>query len=643
MGAWQVTEIATVTDRGPTVKYLWPLLLIWSVPLPCQAQAPLAVPAAQSIEQLQQQLQSVLRDTHTPGAAVAIVHRDGPEWVAGLGLADVGARRPATAATLFRIGSASKAFTSLAMLQLVAAGELSFDDPVRKLAPEVWFENRWEATDPVRIVNLLEHTTGWDDAHLRELAKDAPGMGLREALDYDHHSRMSRWRPGTRMAYCNSGAAVAAYIVEKITGQRFEDYVAQHLFAPLGMRTASYFQPPSPLAVTLYHSDGKTPFVYANILLRPAGAVNASANDMASYLAFYLNRGSVGGQQVLPVAAIDRMESPLSTWAARQGLKDGYGLGNYWSIHDGFIYHGHNGGMEGGLTNVAYLPDAGVGYFFSINSGSAEAYHKFDQLLRAYITRSLPKPAVPAPAPVPAAAAQFAGWYEYDSSRIQVLHFLEQLLGLTRIQLRDGKLLASYLGTSGEPYVPVSGMLFRRAATDEPADPVATVALLGPNADGRFIQFGTTTTLRRVSAWVGILQLVLTALALLAMISILIYAPFWILGGLSRRRRRPAERAMRLWPLVAVLSVIGFVVTVMASGEDAIERLGNLTGYSAMIFVFTVLFAVAAIVGAVAAWRAPPTLVRRWVRVYSLLVCAALLISAAYLAWWGVIGLRTWT
>jgi hypothetical protein len=106
--------------------------------------------------------------------------------------------RAATSETLFRIRSTSKAFVSLAILMLADQGKLSLDDPVRKLPPEVWFENRWEADDPVRVVHLLEHTTGWHDMHLREYAKDAPGsMGLREALDYDHHSReasmMSGW------------------------------------------------------------------------------------------------------------------------------------------------------------------------------------------------------------------------------------------------------------------------------------------------------------------------------------------------------------------------------------------------------------------------------------------------------------------
>src|SRR6516164_3415433 len=246
---------------------------------------------AQSIAELQQQLEKILKDKHVPGVSVAIVKRDGPEWVTGLGLADVASGTRATADTQFRIGSTSKAFASLSILKLANEGKLSLLDPAHKLVPEVWFENRWEATDPVLVVDLLEHTTGWDDLHLREYAKEAPAtMGLREGLDYDHHSRISRWRPGTRMAYCNSGPAVAAYVVEKVTGERFEDYVQQNFFDPIGMKTATYFEPKSGLT-NLYHADGKTPYPYWHILYRPSGAINASAKDMASYVQFFLNRG----------------------------------------------------------------------------------------------------------------------------------------------------------------------------------------------------------------------------------------------------------------------------------------------------------------------------------------------------------------
>src|SRR3954463_12262476 len=89
--------------------------------------------AAQSISELQQQLQKVLSDTHTPGVSVAIVHRDGPEWVTALGKADVASNRDATAWTLFRIGSTSKAFASLSILKLAREGKLSLEDPIHKL------------------------------------------------------------------------------------------------------------------------------------------------------------------------------------------------------------------------------------------------------------------------------------------------------------------------------------------------------------------------------------------------------------------------------------------------------------------------------------------------------------------------------
>jgi len=597
---------------------------------------------AQSIAELQQQLEKLLKDTHTPGVSVAIVHREGPEWIAGLGESDVARHRATTPDTLFRIGSTSKAFASLSILMLAEQGKLSLDDPVRKLAPEVWFENRWEASDPVRVVNLLEHTTGWDDMHLHEYAVDAPpSLGLREALDSYHRSRISRWPPGTRMAYCNSGPPVAAYIAEKIIHQRFEDFVQQNLFLPIGMKTATYFPPPEGTATTLYHPDGKTPYPYWNIVYRPAGSINASACDMAAYVQFYLDRGKVNGVQIVPAADIDRMENPASTWAAKDGLKSGYGLSNYWSIHEGFVYHGHDGGVNGGLTEMAYMPEYGVGYFYSINSGNGDAFSRVGKTIRAYVTAKLQQPALPPLASLPPGAAEWAGWYEPDSPRNEMTHFLERVAGLGVVSFKDGKLLTSNLGDLNEAFVPVSGRQFRHVPKKEAAEPAASLALLTPSTEGRFIEVGTFV-LKQVPAWLAFLEIALTAFVALSVVSILIYAPFWILGGLSRKRRRPQERAMRVWPLVAVLSLVSVVVIFILCGNDLIARLGNLTAWSLALFLVTIMFAVASVASAIALWLAPAGTVRRGVRGYSIAVTFALLITTAYLAYWGVIGLRTW-
>jgi CubicO group peptidase (beta-lactamase class C family) len=596
---------------------------------------------AQSIAELRQQLEKILADTHTPGMSVAIVHRDGPEWVAGLGKSNVAANQAATDETLFRIGSTSKAFASLSILKLVNEGKLSLQDPVRKLAPEIWFENRWEATDPVRVVDLLEHTTGWDDMHMREYAKNAKGMTLRGGLDYDNHSRTSRWRPGTRMAYCNSGPPVAAYIVEKITGQRFEDYVTQNFFLPIGMKTATYFEQPSPQLTTLYHPDGKTPFPYWNILLRPAGSINASAKDMAAYVEFYLNRGAVNGTEIMPAASIDRMETPTRAWQAQEGLKTGYGLSNYTSFYDGFVYHGHDGGVDGGLTDMAYLPEYGVGYSYSINAGNGAAFGKIGDAIRAYVTRGLAKPVVPAAAALPADAQQYAGWYESASPRNQFTYFLERLAALQRVRFANGNLLISSLSQIDQPFVPTSGEQFRYLPKKGSPEALATAILLKPNAEGRFVYIGGT--LKRIPTWLAFSEIALVAWFLLAVLSILLYAPFWMIGGCFKRRRRPAERAMRLWPLIAVLSLLAFVACAIAAGNDAIARLGSLTVWSFGLTVTTLIFALASLASAVALWQARRQEIRRCVRWHSIAVTSALLIAAAYLAYWGVIGIRTWS
>ena len=596
---------------------------------------------AQSTEELRQRLEAILKDTHTPGVSVAIVHKGGPEWIAGLGIADVAGHRPNTPETLFRIGSTSKAFAAMSILMLAGQGKLSLDDPVHKLAPEVWFENRWGTTDPIRVVHLLEHTTGWDDLHFREYAKQAPDtMSLHEGLDYDHHSRISRWRPGTRMAYCNSGPPVAAFIVEKLTGQRFEDFVQQNLFTSIGMKTATYFETAAGTATTLYHSDGKTPYPYWHILLRPAGSINASANDMAAYVQFYLNRGAVAGKQIVPAPDIDRMEVPASTWAAQDGLKFGYGLGNYATVEDGFVYHGHNGGVEGGLTEMAYLPEYGVGYFFSINSGNGDAFDKMGKSIRAYVTRNLQKPSVPATAPLTASAAEYSGWYEPDSPRIEMLHFLERLLGLSHVRFQDGKLLISSLGQASQTFLPVTEKQFRSIPQKDPPQPVASLDLVPVNGDGRFIQ--AQTTMKRIPAWMAFLEVLATVFVLLAIISILVYAPFWIFGGISPRRRRPAERPLRLWPLIAVLSLLASVGIFALSINDVIDRMGHLTIWSGAVWVTTLVFAVSSIASAFHSWQSPAEGVRRGVRKFSILASLALLIATAYLAYWGIIGLRTW-
>ena len=592
-----------------------------------------------TVPELEARIREVLTGTRTPGIGIAIVSRDSDLWVAGLGTADVATGRGATAETLFRIGSTSKAFVSLLVLLLEQEGKLHLDDPVRQYAPEIAFHNRWERTDPVRIVNLLEHSTGWDDLSLRDYAKNDSALTLRQGLDYTPRTRTSRWRPGTRVSYCNSGPPVAAYIAEKLEGRPFEQLVHERLFLPIGMKTATYF--PDPKLATLYHADGKTPYPYWHILERPAGAINASAQDMAAYVRFLLNRGAVRGHQLVPRAGVERMELPRSSLTARAGLPVGYGLHVATYIDSGYVWVGHDGGVNGGLTVMSYRPDAGLGFAFMINSGSGKAVERISRLMRRYLTRDEPRPTPPPAAPLSRLARAQAGWYRPDNPRQQGLYFIERLLGVARVRVGDSSFTIKPLLGSAQRYVPVSETLFRGA--DEP---VATLASVDDSPDGRpaaieRMGYLLPRSYRRVAAPLVWLEIATTAAFLLGCVTTLLLGLVWIPRRLFGKLRRTPKFSVRVWPLVASLSLVVPVILFAVSAEDLIQRFGNATLWSVGMFLCTLLFPLASGLGLLAAARASE--LRRSVRTYALAVSALNVLAAAYLTWWGVTGWRTWS
>jgi CubicO group peptidase (beta-lactamase class C family) len=589
-----------------------------------------------NLNELEQNIRKILAETKTPGVGVSIVTRDKVIWTTGIGKADVAANKDATADTLFRIGSVSKSFASLSVLKLQEEGRLSLQDTVRSRAPEIAFTNRWEATDPIRIVNVLEHTTGWDDLALREYANSDPKpLTLKEGLDFDPRSRTSRWRPGTFFSYCNSGPPVAAYIVEKVTGMRFEDYVRQNFFAPIHMDTADYFFPAEhkDLMAQLYQADGKTPYPYWHIIQRPAGSINASAREMGNYVQFFLNRGSSGGSQILTSASIDRMETPTSTLAAKEGLKAGYGLSNYTSVDNGFVFHGHDGGVEGGLTNLAYLPDDGVGYVFMINSGSGEAFEGIHQLLVNFVTKDLKKPGPP-PAPhiPPAGLEPYLGYAIPVSPRQEKLGFLERLTGFVHVTFSNNKLTVAPLFGKPKVYLPVTDELFR-----EEDSPVATLALI---PQGRLLQgMSTYAPASAARVWVGV---AIGAFCLVAMASAIPFALIWVPRKMFGRLKGVEHLSVRAIPLLGVTAFAAFGATVMVAFDDAITKLGNLTIWSGGFFVLGLVFAALAVLGFVQVIRAYKWGGSRGVWVHSTIVASANLVVTDYLVWCGVIGWRTW-
>ncbi len=599
-------------------------------------------PAPATLEELQARIAEVLDETETPGVGLSLVGRDEVLFTGGIGVADRETGEPVTADTVFRIGSISKSFVALAALMLVEEGLLDLDTPVREIAPEIEFDNPWRDTDPVRVVHLLEHTTGWDDLALRDYAHNVePPISLREGLDYNPKTRRSRWRPGTSMSYSNSGPPVAAYVIQKITGRNFEEFVRERLFMPLEMEIADYRRSPAVAERLATGYNGDDPVEYWNISVRPSGSINTSAREMANFVQLFLNRGSFGDTTLLRPESIDRMESPRTSRAARAGLKTGYGLHNYTTISNGFVFHGHNGGMEGYLAEMAYLPIHGLGYAFMINASNGEALPEISNLIQQYLTADLePDPKTPAAAVEMAVLQSYEGWYEPITPRREDSRYLMRIIGLVRLKIVDQAL--TYYSLAGTwKSVPVSDRLFRWE--DEPEDePIASMVFYDGDAIG-IVLMEMGNEMRRVSSTLVWSQLLLGGASLLSMVSALLFALVWVPRRLFGKQLRSApQMSVRALPALAAAFFSAMVAARFMGSGDAIQRFGTPTFWSVSLCLLTWLVAVTsalALAQAVRHWSSP---IHRGVRIHSMLASIGSMTVMLYLLYWGVIGLRTW-
>jgi CubicO group peptidase (beta-lactamase class C family) len=603
--------------------------------------------ASNSIPELQAAIESLLKETKTPGAAVAIVSPNKIEWMACLGKADVAANRPVTTNTLFRMGSVSKSFAAIAALQLQEAGKLKLTDTVRQWAPEVAFTNPWEATDPVRLVHLMEHTTGFEDMHFREYALDDPHeMPLRDALAYGAASRVCRWRPGTRMAYCNSGPAVLAAVIEKVSGERYEDYVREHIFKPLHMDSAGYFDTPvtRQQMATLYHRDGLTPYPYWHIAFRPTAAANASISDMANYVRFFLQRGSLDGTQLLAPGSIDRMETCETMPSARLGPVLNYGLFNYPIAEGPFVFHGHNGAVMGGVAKFEYLPEAGRGFVVLLNSGNFRTVFRIGELFRHYLTNGVAVPPLPPLATIPAELREhYQGHYQIISPTDQWSYGLERLVNVKTLTFTASGLSTDTYGMVRQQWVPLSDRLLRLKN-----EPLAQVALL-PDADGKILVQYDLVTFKKIPAWRFWSQTVGAIVVGALVLSSLVFVPIWIWRKLFCKRNPSGPLLVRVLPVLSAVLHVTFILLIIRAFLGVITctyiddvSVGTPSKLTVSIMLASLAFPLAAVASLYVCYRERHTPMKRHVFWYSFLMATAVTAAGIYYGYWGLIGLRLW-
>jgi CubicO group peptidase (beta-lactamase class C family) len=337
-----------------------------------------------------------LQNRDIAGAAVSVV-KDGQVLLAkGYGFADFAAKKPVIAdRTLFRPGSISKVFTATAVMQLVEQGKLDLDRDVNDYL-DFAIPKTYDA--PVTLRRILTHTAGFEETLKNLFVPSAREM--RPLRDYLIAAMPARiFAPGTVPSYSNYALTLAGYIVERISGEPFEKYVAAHILTPLRMDHSSFAQPlPEELEANvsqgyLAAAQGRRKFEF--VTAAPAGALSATATDMTRLMVALLGEGTLEGATILTPDSVRAMEArQFELHPALHAI--GLILMEY--SMNGQRIVGHGGDTIFFHSDMILMPDAHVGLFISYNSAGSRPGGGRTEVIRAFLNRYFPEPVSATPA-----------------------------------------------------------------------------------------------------------------------------------------------------------------------------------------------------------------------------------------------------
>jgi CubicO group peptidase (beta-lactamase class C family) len=320
-----------------------------------------------------------MRENKVPGMSISIVADGRVPYQKGFGFRDILSGLPATPRTLYGIGSVTKSFTALAIMQLVEEGRISLDDSVDKYVPAV----PKPFGEAPRIRHLLSHTSG------------LPALGYDEALSGGVTGADDGWlpvcspedvivfmqdagewavcRPGERHFYLNEGYVLLGYIISKLSGTSYEEYVQERILRPLRMERTFFAK-----ADVDKESDRATPYVIDrggrhiasnfHYGINADGGLVSNVIDLTRYIEMCIGRGEYEGKRLVGKKTFEALEEPRINLPYEYFGKESYGFG--WRITPDFYGNkliGHSGGVVGHTAYVGYVPDRKVGVVILAN------------------------------------------------------------------------------------------------------------------------------------------------------------------------------------------------------------------------------------------------------------------------------------
>lgn len=451
---------------------------------------------------------AVMAEHRIPGLVISIVGDDRILLSKGYGIADADGRVPPDpSATLFRIGSVTKTFTWLAVMQLAEQGRLDLHADVNDYLKELRIAP-WEGR-PLTLHDLMAHRAGFEETGGRFLFETDPDRVLAFRRWLAMHAPRRVRAPGEAVAYSNYGTTLAGAIVENVSGMPLHEYLETRIFEPLGMRSTTILEPVGkPLAAEPYAvpslasgaADFSAGFVQRNGVRRaygfefasgiaPAGAGSSTAHDMARYMLGLLKDEEAESPLLLRPETVMRMRE--RSYPADERVP-GFAHGFLNGRANGQEYFGHGGITTTFSTTMLVWPSLELGVFVSINQrGGAGAVSGIPLAIQEYWLSSGREEDSPGTAFAPTASPEhsgqnfccFDGYYLTNRRAYTTLAKFDYLArGFARVSTADDGTLLLARGADTSAWLPLAPLVFTNALS-------GAVMAFEADTDGRVRRF----------------------------------------------------------------------------------------------------------------------------------------------------------
>lgn len=439
---------------------------------------------ASAIEKLTDAIEYEMAHKELPALSIVLVDDQQTIWAQSFGMEDPAKGKPADLETVYRIGSVSKLFTDIGVMQLVEAGELDLDAPVQNYLPDFKPDNPYNKAITLR--QLMSHRAG--------LVREPKighyffhlGTNLANTVQSLNDAPLI-YEPETRVKYSNAGIAVVGYVLEKLKDQPFALYLQQHVISPMGLQNSAFDATPAVrahLAVgEMWSYDGrKFPAPTFELGMSPAGSMYASITDLGRFLSVLFNGGAGKYGRILEKSTLEKMWEPQF----ESGNGRNYGLGFALDEQGGTRRVGHGGAIYGFATQLYALPEEKLGAATVITADGANTVstrltdYALQLMLAVRKGEALPDYPKSTGLSEPD-LAKYEGHYRSGDESLVLEKRGEQLFALTQgieahVQMQDGRLVLDDRFTFQEGPRPEAdgkllwqGKTFERYVPEKPA------------------------------------------------------------------------------------------------------------------------------------------------------------------------------